>query len=130
MSDMSLNAALTVHGLTTQPATGYAKDILDGDAVVFTGSAGAVWKWLHETYTVHTVPLRSFSMVGGYPLFYLCDAGSTVRCASCRTEELKNAHGKPTAHPNWENPSLHCDECSTRIESAYAEEENPCSPSS
>ena len=29
-----------------------------------------------------------------------------------------------TAHDaNWENPDLYCDHCSSRIESAYAEDE-------
>jgi len=35
---------------------------------------------------------------------------------------IKQALG---ADINWENPFLYCDNCGERIESAYAEEENP-----
>jgi len=74
---------------------------------------------------------RKYSKVGGYPLFYY-DRTGAVMCAVCadnpadrdwrdsaRAEiPLLDALG---VAPNWEDPQLYCDSCSTRIESAYAD---------
>lgn len=64
-----------------------------------------------------------YSSVGCYPLFYL-DGEDNLYCSSCaqETEELEPGTVHPSGHPNWEDPYLYCD-CGTRIESAYAEEE-------
>lgn len=43
----TLNEALAARGFTTADAPGlYHKDILSGETVVFTGTAGDVWQWL------------------------------------------------------------------------------------
>jgi hypothetical protein len=66
--------------------------------------------------------LPAYSPVGSYPLFYTsrpCEDWE-VYCPTCATEaELS----EQDAHPNWEDASVHCDQCGARIESAYAEEE-------
>ena len=70
--------------------------------------------------------LSSFTMVGGYPIYYM-DGQGNVLCASCANEARDNddSHGcQPVAAGvNWEDACLYCDECSDRIASAYAEEE-------
>ncbi|MGB6016809.1 MAG: hypothetical protein WBG32_18895 [Nodosilinea sp.] len=63
--------------------------------------------------------LRAYSSIGGYPIVYLNSQGSAF-CANCANEELENIR---VATANWENPSLFCDGCGQRIESAYAETE-------
>tara|TARA_R110000824_G_scaffold244462_6_gene433265 strand:+ start:4368 stop:4652 length:285 start_codon:yes stop_codon:yes gene_type:complete len=77
---------------------------------------------------VNTV--AKYAWPGGYPLFYL-DMKNNVLCPTCAAEEEENA--KDPDHDegyrieacgiNYEDPSLHCDECGERIESAYADEE-------
>ena len=63
--------------------------------------------------------LRAYTSIGCYPVIYLDSQGSAL-CATCATEEIENIKA---ATANWENPSLFCDGCSQRIESAYAEVE-------
>jgi len=70
--------------------------------------------------------LPSFAWPGGYPLFYL-DRKDNVLCPKC-SNEAKDPDW-PDDHPvayavNWEDPSLFCDACSDRIESAYADDES------
>jgi hypothetical protein len=83
-------------------------------------------------------PKSTFSFVkyawpGGYPLFLVTSDGGCL-CAKCVDEErglihqaaLEKLHGgwRPLGvDVNWEDPSLFCDHCSERIESAYAEED-------
>lgn len=62
--------------------------------------------------------LRSYTAVGAYPLVYL--TASSVLCPKCAD---KNKRAVRIAAVNWQDPQLHCDECSDRIESAYAESE-------
>jgi len=66
---------------------------------------------------------RSFTSVGAYPLLYLTESDS-VLCADCAAQ---GDGDDPTATcgVNWEDPHLTCDECSERIESAYADDEDP-----
>jgi hypothetical protein len=51
---LTLTQALALRGLTHRKAARgpYAKDILDGDRVVFTGTAHSTWQWLHATAVV------------------------------------------------------------------------------
>jgi len=54
MNGPTLNQVLRALGYTTRPAPNfnqYAKDILRGGAVVFTGCAGDVWAWLRGEAT-------------------------------------------------------------------------------
>lgn len=63
--------------------------------------------------------LRKYTDLGGYPLFYLTKR-DCVLCPLCANEEKAVI---VAADANWEDPELYCDECSERIESAYAEDE-------
>lgn len=70
-----------------------------------------------------------YTSLGSYPLLYL-DKDNNVLCPTCAAEEEENAkdpdhwaRGVEACGINYEDPHLYCDECSTRIESAYAEED-------
>jgi hypothetical protein len=68
--------------------------------------------------------LVKFTSLGCYPVFYL-DTENSVLCADCANADEQNADDpkSPVAcDANWEDPCLHCDNCSARIESAYAED--------
>ena len=73
--------------------------------------------------------LRRYTDLGGYPLFYLT-GDSGVLCADCASHErppVPDAEQTPdwaivAVDANWEDPELYCDHCSTRIESAYADD--------
>ena len=62
---------------------------------------------------------------GGYPLYYFNSRGETF-CPPCATKVASAEYEDPLAgiEINWEDASLYCDECSERIESAYAEPED------
>lgn len=57
----------------------------------------------------------------GYPYYYLVNW--ECQCADCATVALSKGE-KVEPQVNWENPELYCDKCSTRIESAYADEDS------
>jgi len=74
-----------------------------------------------------------FTSLGGYPLFFLTEDGGTLH-PRCVREEIwtvaratRDGYEKSwcvVAHDvNWEDPSMICDHCNERIESAYAEDE-------
>jgi hypothetical protein len=65
------------------------------------------------------LPHNSFP--GLYPMFYITDASEAV-CTDCANDtKCDNTLVKQAV--NWEDNSLHCDVCSKRIDSAYAEDE-------
>jgi len=64
----------------------------------------------------------SYTSIGCYPLLYLT-TDDYVLCHQCATDEEEEGFRESTPHVNWEDCCLYCDECSDRIESAYAEEE-------
>lgn len=64
--------------------------------------------------------LRSYTAIGAYPLAYL--TASSVLCPQCASA---NPRAVTIAAINWEDPDLFCDECSDRIQSAYAESDRP-----
>lgn len=68
---------------------------------------------------------RRFTDIGGYPLYYVTNAGG-VLCPVCAGAEESPDNDDPVvaSDANWEDPSLYCDGCSKRIESAYAEDES------
>jgi len=67
--------------------------------------------------------LPKYAWPGGYPLAYLSRRGN-VLCPDCANESLEDEDDPPVdGGANWEDPSLYCDDCSQRIESAYAEDE-------
>lgn len=61
----------------------------------------------------------SYAWPGGYPVFYLTK--DCILCPACANKE-----DDPTSvldwAINWEDTDLFCEECSNRIESAYAED--------
>ena len=69
--------------------------------------------------------LVKFTSFGCYPVLYLTKRGECL-CADCaNADEAKEYSDDPivAADANWEDPSLHCDDCGERIESAYAEDD-------
>jgi hypothetical protein len=70
----------------------------------------------------------AYAWPGGYPMYYLCKDGG-VLCPKCLNDNkaLINDPDEPewyvlASDINYEDPDLYCDNCSERIESAYAEE--------
>jgi len=74
--------------------------------------------------------LPKFTSMGCYPILYLTGR-SDVLCPDC-ANEYEAGSDDPEAPQvfdiNWEDPDLYCDECSQRIESAYAEDKAPTGP--
>jgi hypothetical protein len=67
--------------------------------------------------------LPKYAWPGGYPMFYVTERNS-VLCPDCANKEGAGSDDPPVAHDaNWEDPSLYCDGCNDRIESAYAEKD-------
>jgi len=66
--------------------------------------------------------LPKYTSIGCYPMLYLTKCGE-VLCADCASECEFEDNPVVDSETNWEDACLHCDECSTRIESAYAEDE-------
>lgn len=60
-----------------------------------------------------------YAWPGGYPLYY-CST-YTVLCADCASKDTDQDDPIVEAQINWENPSLYCEGCGERIESAYAD---------
>lgn len=81
---------------------------------------------VHVNIRPHIQPwdgkLYKFSSFGCYPIVYL-DGKNNVLCSECATSGMCEEDGPVVADVNWEDPDLFCDECSQRIESAYAEDE-------
>lgn len=79
--------------------------------------------------------LFAYVFPGGYPVYYL-DGDNEVLCRDCAQKQLDEAveeietDGEPmiprflpcAMDANYEDPNLYCSECSSRIESAYAED--------
>lgn len=70
----------------------------------------------------HLGKLPSFTVLGGYPIFYL-NNHNDVLCANCANEHEEYDETIVDYDVNYEDSSLYCDHCSQRIESAYAEDE-------
>jgi hypothetical protein len=72
--------------------------------------------------------LPAYAWPGGYPLYYL-DKDNGTLCPACATSTM-NLTEPPFntweiiigAGINYEDTHCYCDECSKRIESAYAED--------
>lgn len=65
--------------------------------------------------------LPAYAWPGGYPLFYL-DTDNNTLCPACANKHDMSS-GIVDYDANWEDPSLYCDDCGKRIESAYAEDD-------
>ena len=69
--------------------------------------------------------LPAYAWPGGYPVYYL-DGEDNVLCSKCANKSLNDFIEKfrpIVGDINYEDASLYCDQCSERIESAYAEED-------
>ena len=71
--------------------------------------------------------LSAYAWPGGYPLYYV-DRENSCLCVKCARESDEDESEVPQYKPveadvNWEDASLYCDQCSDRVESAYAEDE-------
>ena len=67
---------------------------------------------------------------GGYPLYYVIESHLAILCPECVNSNLSLCKDKTdpewfvtSREVNWEDPSLYCDNCSNRIESAYADDD-------
>jgi len=81
----------------------------------------------NETPKVSEIRLESgvlpkYAFPGGYPLYYL-DAEGNILCAECARSNDDYTASLVDYAVNYEDAFLYCDHCSTRIESAYAEDE-------
>lgn len=66
---------------------------------------------------------RRFTLIGGYPIFYVTKRGQCL-CPDCAgAEEATDPTAIVAQCPNWEDPTFYCDACGERIESAYAEDD-------
>jgi hypothetical protein len=70
--------------------------------------------------------LDCYAWPGGYPLYYL-DKQNSVLCCDCANKSYADTDELDGFKPesvgvNYEDPDLYCDQCSKRIESAYADE--------
>lgn len=65
--------------------------------------------------------LSAYAWPGGYPLFYVTKDGQTV-CPECANRETDPSTAPVACDVNYEDASLHCDDCGKRVESAYAED--------
>jgi len=71
-----------------------------------------------------------YAWPGGYPMFAVTSDGASLCPHCCQTEHSSigftygtDGWAIESLDINWEDPSLHCDHCGDRIESAYAESE-------
>ena len=81
-----------------------------------------------------------YAWPGGYPVYYIAREGyrndetgqlefsqydrtEFVCCADCAAGKSRRDIILVASEVNWEDSSLYCDNCSERIESAYAEDE-------
>ncbi len=62
--------------------------------------------------------LVTYVWPGGYPVFYITNEGAI--CPDCANNDPNDVIGYGV---NWEDPDMYCNDCDTRIESAYADED-------
>lgn len=73
-----------------------------------------------STLRDETGKFPSWAWPGGYPLYYV-DNENNILCPDCANKDGMSTDVND-ADVNWEDASLYCDDCSKRIESAYAED--------
>jgi hypothetical protein len=84
------------------------------------------------------VARNRYAWPGGYPLYGVMSDGGAL-CPCCIKSEFRNIAESTIkdyrdgwaflgADINYEDPSLYCDHCNKRIESAYAEDDAAASP--
>lgn len=74
--------------------------------------------------------LPRYSSYGSYPIYYVTENNSVLCCDCANSERAKDIDSRDDkdwnvvdCDVNYEDAHLYCDECSERIESAYAEDE-------
>lgn len=72
--------------------------------------------------TLTNVPHRKYTDTGCYPVFYITGDGDVI-CPECADKDVDEGQAPVDLDVNWEDPTLYCDDCGKRIESAYAEDE-------
>jgi hypothetical protein len=65
--------------------------------------------------------LAAYAWPGMYPLFYF-DADNMVLCVECARDNDEDNVPIVSAHINWEDEDLYCEDCNESIESAYGED--------
>ena len=65
--------------------------------------------------------LSAYAWPGGYPIYSL-DRESNTLCPPCANNDTDQA--RMMARINYDDHTLCCDECSTRIETAYGDNDN------
>lgn len=75
--------------------------------------------------------IEAYAWPGGYPIFYVCADGECL-CPKCVAENRELIESAPEylddqwnvigQDINWEDSSMYCAHCNSRIESAYAED--------
>ena len=85
-----------------------------------------------DLLAAHDNTFPAYAWPGGYPMWYLTTDGGAL-CPTCANKERalidaaaadNDAQWNVIAYDaNWEDPQFYCDNCSQRIESAYAEDE-------
>ena len=70
-------------------------------------------------FTMANGKLRSYTMIGCYPLFYVTQ-GNSCLCPKCATDNDQEYDPIIASDVNWEDDTLYCDECNKLILSAYA----------
>jgi hypothetical protein len=83
--------------------------------------------------STNTGEVAKFAWPGGYPIFYITSDGAAL-CGKCvddnmrlvlesTLEDARDGWAVVGADVNWEDASLHCENCNARIASAYAEDD-------
>ena len=89
------------------PKPPYTRDTTDYDKISMT---------FDEIFSSYTWP-------GGYNVLFTDDAGD-IFCADCAKKAFVTEDIEITADIYHEGPTLYCDECNKRIESAYGDPED------
>lgn len=77
-----------------------------------------------ETYDKGTQAVK-FTSLGCYPIFYVTNENNCLcpDCALALEKDPDTIEHNAASDANWEDPDLYCDDCGSRIESAYAEKD-------
>lgn len=67
--------------------------------------------------------LPSYAWPGGYPMFYV-DKECAVLCPKCANKADEYSVPVVDYDVNWEDVDLYCDDCSSRIPSAYGDDKD------
>lgn len=90
------------------------------------------YAWLEQfpEDTFSHLEWESYAWPGGYPMYYIVKDGG-VLCPRCANKELYRTIDPDddqffivAADINYEDQSLYCDHCNSRIQSAYGEDES------